>query len=66
MAYEKGTDNGVRRLPANVKVWKSFDEQHSLFALDPYNVRLGLASDGFNPYGSLRSKYSTWPMVLVP
>ena len=29
------------------------------------NVRLGLASDGFNPYRSMNSSYSTWPIVLV-
>ncbi|XP_021728377.1 uncharacterized protein LOC110695456 [Chenopodium quinoa] len=29
------------------------------------NVRLGLASDGFNPFGGLRSDYSIWPVLVV-
>ncbi|XP_070029792.1 uncharacterized protein [Nicotiana sylvestris] len=32
----------------------------------PRNVRLGLASDGFNPFGSMSNAYSMWPLVLIP
>ncbi|GJV53250.1 hypothetical protein Tco_1448991 [Tanacetum coccineum] len=30
------------------------------------NVRLGLATDGFNPFSNLSSLHSTWPVFLVP
>ncbi|XP_019238267.1 PREDICTED: uncharacterized protein LOC109218359 [Nicotiana attenuata] len=33
---------------------------------DPRNVRLGLASDGFNPFGAMETNYSIWPVVLIP
>jgi hypothetical protein len=29
-------------------------------------VRLGLASDGFNPFGNMSTTYSIWPVVLMP
>ena len=43
-------DDGIMRHPTNSEEWKEFDLQHPDFALEPYNVRLGLAIDGFNPY----------------
>ncbi|KAL6312664.1 hypothetical protein AAG906_018929 [Vitis piasezkii] len=33
---------------------------------EPRNVRLGLASDGFNPFGNMSISYSMWPVVLIP
>ncbi|CAL9025651.1 unnamed protein product [Prunus brigantina] len=33
------------------EAWKEFDRTFPDFAADPRNVRLGLATDGFNPYG---------------
>ncbi|BBN69141.1 hypothetical protein Prudu_771S000200 [Prunus dulcis] len=35
-------------------------------AADPRNVRLGLATDGFNPYGVLNQHHSTWPIFVFP
>ncbi|XP_057744996.1 uncharacterized protein LOC130962854 [Arachis stenosperma] len=32
---------------------------------EPRNVRLGLASYGFNPFQTLSSTHSTWPVVLM-
>ncbi|XP_020081242.1 uncharacterized protein LOC109704874 [Ananas comosus] len=54
------------RHPADSMAWKSFDELHESFALEPRNVRLGLASDGFQPFGDSRKSYSIWPVVLIP
>lgn len=48
------------------EAWKAFDIRYSEFAKDPRNVRLGLASNGFNPFGTMRSVYSTWPVILTP
>jgi hypothetical protein len=33
---------------------------------DPRNVKLGLASDGFNPFGMLNVTYTTWLVILIP
>jgi hypothetical protein len=63
---EKCVDDGVLRHPVNSIAWKTFDEKHRSFALDPHNVRLGLASDGFNLFGTMSIAHSTWPVVLVP
>ncbi|GJR53799.1 reverse transcriptase domain-containing protein [Tanacetum coccineum] len=32
---------------------------------DPRNVRLGLAVDGFNPFGNLSQSYSMWLVILT-
>ncbi|WMV59447.1 hypothetical protein MTR67_052832 [Solanum verrucosum] len=59
-------DDGVLRHPADSLAWKSFDEKHPNFASDPRSVRLGLASDGFNPFGSMSNSYSMWLVILIP
>ncbi|XP_052117337.1 uncharacterized protein LOC107489344 isoform X2 [Arachis duranensis] len=62
----KRIDDGYLRHPADSEAWKSFDELHKSFSDEPRNVRLGLASDGFNPFGNMSTKYSVWPVVLIP
>ena len=29
-------------------------------------MRLGLAVDGFNPFGNMNNSYSLWPVILIP
>ena len=29
-------------------------------------MRLGLAADGFNPYGNMSSTHNTWLVILIP
>ncbi|WCJ31109.1 hypothetical protein M5689_012622 [Euphorbia peplus] len=58
--------DGKIRHPADALAWKYFNELYPEFAADPRNVRLGLASDGFNPFGTMSTTYSTWPVVLIP
>lgn len=43
----------------------SFYKLHSDFALDSHNVRLGLASDGFNPLRTMSICHSTWKVMLM-
>jgi len=62
----KRTKDGVLRHPADGDTWKSFDAHYPNFAKDPRNVRLGLSSDGFNPFGNMSTAHSTWPVLLVP
>lgn len=58
-------EDGKLRHPADGVAWKMMDARYPDFSSENRNVRLGLASDGFNPYRSMNSSYSTWPIVLV-
>ncbi|XP_042951411.1 uncharacterized protein LOC122287225 [Carya illinoinensis] len=55
---ERPIDESSMRHPADAESWKRFDEDHSWFAKDARNVRLGLASDGFNPFNNMAKLYS--------
>ncbi|XP_058006773.1 uncharacterized protein LOC110657485 [Hevea brasiliensis] len=55
---DKRVDDGVMRHPADSMAWISFDKLHPNFASDSRNVRLGLASDGFQPFANLKMPYS--------
>uniref|UniRef100_A0A2N9GHE4 Transposase-associated domain-containing protein n=1 Tax=Fagus sylvatica TaxID=28930 RepID=A0A2N9GHE4_FAGSY len=48
---EGQVNDDVLRHPANSMAWKRLDEIHSWFALDYHNIKLGLTTDGFNPFG---------------
>ncbi|TYJ95717.1 uncharacterized protein E5676_scaffold282G00170 [Cucumis melo var. makuwa] len=48
----------VLRHPVDVNGWKHFDCEFPNFAYDPWNVHLGLALDGFNPFGHMSTSYS--------
>jgi hypothetical protein len=48
---EELVSDGKMRHPADSPAWKHVDKRYKKFASDPRNVRLGLASDGFNPFG---------------
>nr|XP_027083699.1 uncharacterized protein LOC113706000 [Coffea arabica] len=63
---EKRTKDGCMRHLADSPAWQTFDHLHPEFAKDCRNVRLGLASDGFNPFNNMSSTHSTWPVVLIP
>ncbi|GFZ06764.1 DEAD-box protein abstrakt [Actinidia rufa] len=63
---ENPGDGEESRHPAQSDEWKDFDVKHPEFALKPRNVRLGLAVDGFNPFGNMSNSYSMWPVILVP
>ncbi|XP_042950146.1 uncharacterized protein LOC122282038 [Carya illinoinensis] len=62
---QRVTTDTIMRHPADSESWKTFDKDHSWFAGDARNVRLGLASDGFNPFNNLAKPYSIWPVILV-
>ena len=63
---DRKIEDGQLRHPADSITWKTLDSKYPSFAADPRNVRLGLASDGFNPFGIMSSSNSIWPIVLVP
>ena len=57
---------GVMIHPSKSKAWKHFDIMHPEFVREPRNVRLGLCTDGFNPFGQVGKTYSCWPVILTP
>jgi hypothetical protein len=59
-------DPDLLRHPADGDEWKQFDLDHPDFAADPRNLRLGLATDGFNPFGNMSNSYSMWPVLVTP
>lgn len=63
---EGRTKDGKIRHPADAECWKDLDARYPDFAADPRNPCLGLGSDGFNPFRSMSSKHSTWPVMLIP
>nr|GEZ68948.1 hypothetical protein [Tanacetum cinerariifolium] len=64
-ATGKCTELGKMQHPVDGRAWKKFDTKYSDFAKEPRNVRLGLAADGFNPFGNLSQAYSMWPVILT-
>ncbi|XP_039145579.1 uncharacterized protein LOC120282799 [Dioscorea cayenensis subsp. rotundata] len=60
------TKDGCQRHPADSQAWKELDSRYPQFSSDPRNVRLGLASDGFNPFKTMTIVHSAWPVILIP
>ena len=48
------------------EAWNHFDSIHHDKAADARNVRVALATDGFNPYGMMSSPYTCWPIFVIP
>ena len=63
---EERVRDGKMCHPVDSLAWQHVDGEYKNFALDPRNVRLGLAADGFNPFGMLNVSYTTWPVILIP
>ena len=59
-------EKNVLRHPADGEAWKHFDKEFGWFADDPRNIRLGMATDGFNPFGNMTNSYSMWPVFVIP
>ena len=53
------------RHPVDGKKWKELDEKNPNFASESRNIQLGLAADGFNPFGNFSLSYGIWPMVMT-
>nr|GEZ17893.1 hypothetical protein [Tanacetum cinerariifolium] len=51
--------DGCLRYPAVSPAWKTFYFKYHDFAKEPRNVQIGLASDGFNPFGNMSNSHST-------
>ncbi|GJX39447.1 uncharacterized protein Tco_0252750 [Tanacetum coccineum] len=64
-ATGQSKENGKMNHPCDGKAWKYFDMMKPEFSGDARNVRLGLAADGFNPFGMMSQTYSMWPVILT-
>lgn len=62
---EERNKDGMLRHPADSPQWMKIDSVFPEFGGDARNLRLGLCTDGVNPFGSLSSQYSVWPVLLV-
>src|ERR1041385_6367486 len=52
------------RHPADGSQWRKIDRKFKSFSDDARNLKLGLSTDGFNPFGEQSSSHSTWPVTL--
>ncbi|XP_063936886.1 uncharacterized protein LOC108207459 isoform X1 [Daucus carota subsp. sativus] len=57
--------DGKLRHPADAEAWKLMDVKYPHFSSEHRNIRLGLAADGFNPFRTMNTTHTTWPIILV-
>jgi hypothetical protein len=57
--------DGMVRSVCDSKAWKHVDSTWLDIAIDPCNIRLGLALDGMNPYANLSTNHSTWLVLFL-
>ncbi|GJU40091.1 hypothetical protein Tco_1193048 [Tanacetum coccineum] len=67
-ATGQSKEKGKMNHPCDGRAWKYFDMMKPEFSGDARNVRLGLAADGFNPFGMMSQTYSIpeWAHLLNP
>jgi hypothetical protein len=59
-------DVNIMSHPADVEAWHALYHFDLEFAWDPKSVRLGLSTDGFQPYSSDSTVYSCWLVFVMP
>jgi len=64
--HEHSRPAGVMAHPSDSDAWKHLDASFPSFAKEPRNVRLGLCTDGFSPFGHYGQTYSCWPVIVTP
>ena len=52
--------------PSDGEAWTSLNDKHRLKSDEARNVRVVLATDGFNPYGMMAAPYTCWPVFVIP
>ena len=55
---EERVIHDLLRYPADGEAWKHFDERYPDFSSEARNIRLRLASDGFNPFRTLSTQHN--------
>ena len=66
--HKNGTRYNPEKMvhPSDADAWKYFNSRHPLKAEEARNVRVALATDGFNPYGMMAAPYTCWPVFVIP
>lgn len=59
-------EDGYMFHPSHGEARKHPDSSFPSFASQPHNVRLGLCTDGFSPFGRSGKQYSCWPVIVTP
>lgn len=60
------SEDGVMRGAVDSHQWKFVNWRwNTEFASEHRNLRLGLATDGVNPFSVKRSTWSTWPVLIM-
>ncbi|KAJ7975669.1 Transposon protein, putative, CACTA, En/Spm sub-class [Quillaja saponaria] len=64
--HDQRRANGIMIHPSDGEAWKHFDDNYPSFSDEPRNIRLGLATDGFCPFGHSSNGHSIWPVFVTP
>ena len=59
------TVDGTMRHPVDSLTWVQINNKWPEFAAEGRNLRLGISTDGMNPFSFQNIKYTTWPVFLV-
>ena len=62
---EHVVEDDVMQHPSDYIVWKHFNDVHPDFVIEIRNVKLGLYTDGFQPFGQFGQQYSCWPIIVI-
>ncbi|CAJ2651882.1 unnamed protein product [Trifolium pratense] len=61
---ERKCDGQIRHVADSLQ-WKKIDSFFPNFGKESRNLRLGLATDGMNPFGNQSTNHSSWPVLLM-
>jgi len=60
--FTNKSSDGKMQHPINSVTWDQVNAKYPEFAAEERNIRLGLSTDGFNPFNMKNNKYSCWPV----
>ncbi|XP_013688786.1 uncharacterized protein LOC106392524 [Brassica napus] len=63
--YTNAAEDGTMRHPVDSISWAQVNDKWPDFAADPRNLRLGISTDGMNPFSMQNTNHSTCPVLLV-
>ncbi|XP_010451613.1 PREDICTED: uncharacterized protein LOC104733759 [Camelina sativa] len=63
--FTNASEDGTMRHLVDSLTWIQVNDKWPEFAGDARNLRLGISTDGMNPFAIQNTKYSTWPVFLV-
>ncbi|XP_074297100.1 uncharacterized protein LOC141627779 [Silene latifolia] len=63
--HEERNKDGKLQHVADAPQWRTIDRTFPDFGGEPRNLRLGLCTDEINPFGTLSTQHSSWPVMLI-